>query len=147
MVFSNEFKEPKWFKSNLNLRRIWYFISLRIYWIRESWEKDNKAASNEEQLSRLWFFSLAKRRIRGDIIDIYKIMTGMDRTNSMDWLLSLPVQGLLPIRWNCCSQTQNSRRGIFMQWEAVNSLPKPLEIPEDYMDSRTAWISTGKRDL
>lgn len=140
---SNKSKESRWFKSHLNPRRIWYLISgytelgkgkrrTRLHPVRNNWVGCDSSVWQRE------------KKIRGYIIDVYKIM---DRTNSMGWLLSLPVHGLVPIRWSCCSQTWNNRRGIFMQWVAVNSLPRWLEITEDDTDSRRAWRSTGKRDL
>eukprot|EP00061_Rhincodon_typus_P006310 g26830.t1 len=41
-----------------------------------------KGLSYRERLNRLGQFSLEHRRVRGDLIEVYKIMRGMDRVNS-----------------------------------------------------------------
>ena len=38
--------------------------------------------SYEERLSRLGFYSPEFRRVRGDLIETYKILTGLDRVDS-----------------------------------------------------------------
>ena len=38
--------------------------------------------SYRERLNRLGFYSLEHRRMRGDLIEVYKIMMGIDRVNA-----------------------------------------------------------------
>jgi len=49
----------------------------------------------EERLEKLGLFSLERRRLRGYLIEIYKIMRGMDR---VDRLMLFPrVEGPVPV--------------------------------------------------
>ena len=41
-----------------------------------------EGVSYRERLSRLGLYSLERRRMRGDLIEIYKIMRGIDRVDA-----------------------------------------------------------------
>ena len=50
--------------------------------------------SYKERLDRLGHFSLVCRRLRGDLIEVYKIMRGIDQRDSQDLFPKIKLEGI-----------------------------------------------------
>eukprot|EP00061_Rhincodon_typus_P016413 g44615.t1 len=61
--------------------RIHYLI-LTAKWKYGIWSSHRLGLSYTDRVDRLGLFSLECRRLRGDLIEVYKIMRGMDEVNS-----------------------------------------------------------------
>ena len=83
--------------------------------------------SYEEGLEKLGLFSLERRRLRGDLIEVYKIMRGMDRVGSQKLFPWWKSQLLGGIGLRCEGQGLKERsEASFLTQRVVgawNSLP------------------------
>ena len=111
--------------------------------------KGLKRKSYEERLKTLKLHSLQQRRLRGDLIETYKILTGKERVDSQLFFSSLQtLTTYVGTRWSSfCQDVRQLLAGLSSAQQSsatgtrchIMSLKLHLS-----MRSRTDWTSTGQ---
>ncbi|MBB6707133.1 reverse transcriptase family protein [Proteus mirabilis] len=99
--------------------------------------------SYRERLNRLGLFSLERRRLRGDLIEVYKIMRGMDRINRQSLFPGVGESRTRGHRFRVRGERyKRDLRGNFFTQRVVRVWN---ELPEEVVEAGT--IATFKRHL
>ena len=104
----------------------------------------------ESRLHRLGLTTLERRRIRGDLIETYKILTGKEKVN-MEQFFELSNTGhnlrghnkkLAVNRCRLDTRKYFFSNRVVRYWNDL--IRRKLLTPSQSMSSRTDWTSTGK---
>jgi len=114
--------------------------------------KGLKKFTYETRLKRLGIYSLERRRLRGDLIETFKILTGKERIDSSNFFeLSETTSGLRGhslklYKQRCCTTVRQcffSSR-VINSWNSLTDYLKMSSKQHQLICSSTVWTSIGK---
>ena len=95
---------------------------------------DRRGNTYEQQLQNLGLTTLAERRIRGDVIQAFKVLNGMSRVDKNEWFNLRENEEIRSTRANTCMTDEGAvRRENVMHMESVR-----LETRKNFFNVRVA---------